>query len=90
MGTDFALTLSIGEYKMAFGMYTVSKAERQAERSKRKNSAAYDRMIRFDIDVADWYQALFSHGWNDTYSKRNTGQSLRVLQCPTKIGSVDK
>ena len=58
LGKEFALTLSIGEYKMAFGMYTVLKAERQAERSKRKITA-YDRMIRFDIDVADWYQALY-------------------------------
>lgn len=58
LGQEFALTLSIGEYKMAFGMYTVSKAERQAERSRRKITA-YDRMIRFDIDVADWYQAFY-------------------------------
>lgn len=58
-GKEFALTLSIGDYKMAFGMYTIASMPRQADRRKRKITA-YDRMLRFDMDVADWYTALYS------------------------------
>lgn len=58
-GKEFALTLSIGDYKMAFGMYTIASMPRQADRRKRKITA-YDRMLRFDMDVADWYNALYS------------------------------
>lgn len=58
-GKEFAFTLSIGDYKMAFGMYTIASMPRQADRRKRKITA-YDRMLRFDMDVADWYNALYS------------------------------
>ncbi len=56
-GKEFALTLAIGDYKMAFGMYTIDSIVRQADR-RMKKITAYDRMLRFDINVADWYNAL--------------------------------
>ena len=58
LGREFALTLSIGAYKLAFGMYTVESAVRQADR-RMKKITAYDRMLRFDIDVSDWYLAMY-------------------------------
>lgn len=58
IGREFAATLAIGDYKMAYGIYTVSGVERQADRRKRKITA-YDRMVKFDVDVADWYRSMF-------------------------------
>lgn len=55
---EFAATLSIGDYKMAYGIYRVNSVVRQADRRKRKITA-YDRMVKFDIDVADWYKAMY-------------------------------
>ena len=51
-GREFTATLSIGDYKMAYGIYTVDSVVRQADRRKRKITA-YDRMVKFDADVAD-------------------------------------
>ena len=54
---EFTLTVEIGGYEMALGMYTVKSFERQSDRSKRKITA-YDRMQWFYVDVADWYNNL--------------------------------
>lgn len=58
-GREFTATLSIGDYKMAYGIYIVDSVTRlQADRRKRKITA-YDRMVKFDADVSDWYHAMF-------------------------------
>lgn len=57
-GREFTATLSIGDYKMAYGIYIVDSVVRQADRRKRKITA-YDRMVKFDADVADWYHAMY-------------------------------
>lgn len=57
-GCEFIAVLSIGSYQMAYGIYTVESAVRQEDRTKRKITA-YDRMIRFDIDVSGWYHAMY-------------------------------
>lgn len=56
-GREFTLTVEIGGYEMALGIYTVDKFERQSDRRKRKITA-YDRMSLFNLDVADWYNDL--------------------------------
>lgn len=54
---EFALTVEIGGYEMALGLYTVKAFERQSDRRKRKITA-YDRMGWFNVDVAGWYNDL--------------------------------
>lgn len=56
-GREFTATIEVGGYEMAFGIYTVESFVRQADRRKRKITA-YDRMRKFDIDVAGWYNEL--------------------------------
>lgn len=56
-GKEFMATVEIGGYEMALGIYRVDSFERQADR-RMKKIVAYDRMLKFDIDVADWYQGL--------------------------------
>lgn len=56
-GKEFVLSVEIGDYEMAMGIYTVESFIRQADRRKRK-IIAYDRMRFFDIDVANWYNDL--------------------------------
>lgn len=56
-GREFALTVEIGGYELALGIYTVESFIRQADRRKRKITA-YDRMRLFNIDVASWYNEL--------------------------------
>lgn len=56
-GREFTLTVEIGGYEMALGIYTVDSLVRQADRRKRKITA-YDRMIKFDADVSNWYNDL--------------------------------
>lgn len=72
---EFAATLSIGDYKMAYGVYIVDSVARQADRRKRKITA-YDRMVRFDVDVADWYNAMYP-----TDGTTHTIQELRDSLC---------
>lgn len=57
-GKEFMASLSIGDYSMAYGIYTVDSVIRQADRRKRKITA-YDRMVKFDTDVSEWYQAMY-------------------------------
>lgn len=56
-GKEFTLTVEIGGYEMAFGIYTVESFVRQADRRKRKITA-YDRMRWFNTDVSSWYNDL--------------------------------
>ena len=74
-GREFTATLSIGDYKMAYGIYVVDSVVRQADRRKRKITA-YDRMIKFDVDVSDWYHAMYP-----TDDTTHTIQELRDRLC---------
>lgn len=56
-GKWFTLSVEVGGYEMMLGIYKVQSFERQADRSK-KRILAYDRMLNFAVDVADWYQGL--------------------------------
>lgn len=74
-GREFTATLSIGDYKMAYGIYVVDSIVKQADRRKRKITA-YDRMIKFDVDVSDWYHAMYP-----TDDTTHTIQELRDSLC---------
>lgn len=74
-GREFTAALSIGDYKMAYGIYVVDSVVRQADRRKRKITA-YDRMIKFDVDVSDWYHAMYP-----TDDTMHTIQELRDSLC---------
>lgn len=74
-GREFTATLSIGDYKMAYGIYVVDSVVRQADRRKWKITA-YDRMIKFDVDVSDWYHAMYP-----TDDTTHTIQELRDSLC---------
>ncbi|WP_394523664.1 tail fiber domain-containing protein [Lacrimispora sp. JR3] len=56
-GKEFALSVEVGDYEMMLGIYKVDSFVRQVDGSKRKITA-FDRMRKFDIDVADWYNSL--------------------------------
>ena len=56
-GKEFVLTVELGGYEMALGMYTVKSFVRESDRRKRRITA-YDRMQWFNVDVADWYNNL--------------------------------
>lgn len=56
-GREFALSVEIGGYEMALGIYTVESFVRQADRRKRKITA-YDRMTWFNTDVSAWFNEL--------------------------------
>ncbi len=74
-GREFTATLRIGDYKMAYGIYVVDSVVRQADRRKHK-IMAYDRMIKFDVDVSDWYHAMYP-----TDDTTHTIQELRDSLC---------
>ena len=74
-GREFTATLSIGDYKMAYGIYVVDSVVRQADRRKHKITA-YDRMIKFDADVSDWYHAMYP-----TDDATHTVKELRDSLC---------
>lgn len=57
-GKEFMATIEIGGYEMAMGIYRVDSFVREQADRRRKKITAYDRMLNFDIDVADWYQGL--------------------------------
>lgn len=56
-GREFTLSVEIGGYEMALGIYTVESFVRQADRRKRKITA-YDRMTWFNTDVSAWFNEL--------------------------------
>ena len=57
-GKEFMVTVEVGGYEMALGIYKVDSFVREQADRRRKKIVAYDRMLYFDIDVADWYQGL--------------------------------
>lgn len=57
-GKEFMATVEIGGYEMALGIYRVDSFVREQADRRRKKITAYDRMLNFDIDVANWYQGL--------------------------------
>ena len=57
-GKEFMATVEIGGYEMALGIYRVDSFVREQADRRRKKIVAYDRMLNFDVDVADWYQGL--------------------------------
>ena len=57
-GKEFILTVEVGGYEMAMGVYKVDSFVREQADRRRKKIVAYDRMLNFDNDVADWYQGL--------------------------------
>jgi hypothetical protein len=71
VGREFTAYLTVGGYRIVFGMYTVTAVKKQADRTKRKITA-YDRMVRFDVDVAEWYAA--------TYPTDQTTRTVRELR----------
>jgi hypothetical protein len=56
-GKWFALSIEVGGYEMMLGIYKVDSFERKADR-RLKKIVAYDRMLNFAVDVAEWYQGL--------------------------------
>lgn len=56
-GKEFVAIMEIGGYQMAFGIYRVFSAQKQADR-RLKKVVAYDRMLMFDTDVSAWYHNL--------------------------------
>lgn len=57
-GKEFMVTVEVGGYEMAMGIYKVDSFVREQADRRRKKITAYDRMLNFDIDVAGWYQGL--------------------------------
>lgn len=57
-GKEFMVTVEVGGYEMALGIYKVDSFVREQADRRRKKIVAYDRMLKFDIDVADWYNSL--------------------------------
>ncbi len=56
-GKEFLLIESFYDYEMVRGMFTVDSTPRENDRDTRR-IIAYDRMKRFDEDVAGWYKTL--------------------------------
>ncbi len=57
-GKEILVTVEIGGYEMILGIYKVDSFVREQADRRRKKITAYDRMLNFDIDVANWYQGL--------------------------------
>ncbi|WP_277407856.1 tail fiber domain-containing protein [Lacrimispora xylanisolvens] len=57
-GKEFMATVDVGGYEMAMGIYKVDSFVREQADRRRKKITAYDRMLNFDIDVANWYRGL--------------------------------
>jgi len=57
-GKEFTIMQIVdGIYEMPLGVYKVASAEKQDD-LRFKDVIAYDRMKKFDINVADWYNGL--------------------------------
>lgn len=57
-GKEFMATVEIGDYELALGIYRVESFVRQADR-RRKVIMAFNRMRKFQTDVAEWYLGLY-------------------------------
>ena len=58
-GLEFVATVEVGGYELMLVVYIVKSFVRQADRRKKKITA-YNRMEKFLVDVAEWYQSLNS------------------------------
>ena len=56
-GLEFVATVEVGGYELMLGVYIVKSFVRQADRRKKKITA-YNRMEKFQVDAAEWYQSL--------------------------------
>ena len=56
-GLEFVATVEVGGYELMLGVYIVKSFVRQADRRKKKITA-YNRMEKFQVDVAEWSQSL--------------------------------
>lgn len=56
-GKEFTISVEAGNYEISLGIYTVKSFVRESDRRKRKITA-YDRMQRFNLDVAIWYNDI--------------------------------
>lgn len=57
-GKEFMFTVEIGGYEMAMGIYRVKSFIRLESDRRKKKITAYNRMRKFQTDVASWYQGL--------------------------------
>lgn len=53
----FTVKQIIGEHEVPMGTYKVGSAKKQNNR-RFKDVIAYDMMLKFDVDVSDWYNSL--------------------------------
>lgn len=56
-GKTIAVVQHVGDYTMPYGTFIIESAVKQNDK-RRKKVTAYDLMIKFDVDVADWYNGL--------------------------------
>lgn len=56
-GKTISVVQYIGDYTMPYGTFIIESAMKQNDK-RRKKVTAYDQMIRFDVDVAEWYNNL--------------------------------
>lgn len=56
-GEEFSLSVTVGGNEVPLGVYRVVSYERQSDRRRRKITG-YDRMERFNVDVAGWYNSI--------------------------------
>lgn len=56
-GKEFMLIESFADYELVRGVFTVDSTPKENDRNTRR-IIAYDRMRRFDNDVAGWYESL--------------------------------
>ncbi len=56
-GKTISVVQHVGDYTMPYGTFIIESAVKQNDK-RRKKVTAYDLMIKFDVDVADWYNNL--------------------------------
>lgn len=56
-GKEFILIESFADYELVRGLFTVDSTPKENDRNTRR-IIAYDRMRRFDNDVAGWYNTI--------------------------------
>lgn len=61
VGDELIVKQVVGDTPISIGAFYIHSIKKSADR-RFKTITAYDRMTRFDIDVADWYKNLWSGG----------------------------
>lgn len=61
VGDELLVRQYIGDEYVSMGAYYIASIQKSADRRFR-TVTAYDRMTRFDINVADWYNGLWAGG----------------------------